>query len=318
MPVYCFGSNEHHQVDPRAPLHLLEPRVIENSSKIVAASWSQSVVSDALGVTTVRGLSLENDSFDKSSVQCWLGQDEFVAVLLNDGTIRQLDDGATTERRYRLAAMNSRGEILVVPGDNATELLLYSDVSALFETSSTKENQPHKLSLPFYPSTSSSPEHISSISAGASHFLILASPSCRLFSLGDNRYGQLGVNSTHVSSSSDHPSPQHVDAFDGLRISQISAGAFHSVVLTEGGQVYFFGSDQRGQCGGTGGGSEPALNDTIEEKQDGGGEENEANEIVQVCAFGESTILRTRGGEIWVAGLINSDSSRRRKQFQHL
>ena len=157
------------------------------------------------------------------------------------------------------------------------------------------------MSLPFYPSTSLNPEQISSIVAGASHFLILTSRSSRLFSIGDNRYGQLGVPHSPTSIT---PKLNRIDTFDGIRIAQISAGAFHSVVLTEGGEVYLFGSDKEGQCGGNGGGWEPATNEelqaSLEEMDDG--QDEETNEIVQVCAAGESTFLRTRAGELWVCG----------------
>jgi len=153
------------------------------------------------------------------------------------------------------------------------------------------------MSLPFYPSTSSNPEHISSIVAGASHFLILTFPSSRLFSIGDNRYGQLGIPHSPTSIT---PSLIRIDTFDGIRIAQISAGAFHSVVLTEGGEVYLFGSDKEGQCGGNGGGWEPTTNEEFGEIGDG--QDEEASEIVQVRAAGESTFLRTRAGELWVCG----------------
>ena len=43
MPVYAFGSNEHHQVDRSAPLQVPGPFLLEDSSRVVAASWSQSI-----------------------------------------------------------------------------------------------------------------------------------------------------------------------------------------------------------------------------------------------------------------------------------
>ncbi|GAA5948658.1 hypothetical protein JCM3765_004962 [Sporobolomyces pararoseus] len=302
MPIYAFGSNEHYQVDPRAPLHLKSPLGIENSSTVVAASWSQVVTEDDTRETQLRGLPLENSSFDITTVKTWLGQDEFVAVLLRDGTIRRLKDGASSEAKYHSASMNSRGEILVVTNEEPTTLLHFPSLSSFFASTENDELQPSTLPLPFYPSNPSNPEHISLLASGASHFLVLALPSSRLFSLGDNRYGQLGVPQNQTSSASSTPTLHRIDAFDGLRITQISAGAFHSVVLTEGGQVYFFGSDQKNQCGGTGGGWDPSVNETIE----GDGEDEidgrEGDDVVQVCAFGESTILRTRAGEIWVTG----------------
>lgn len=185
----------------------------------------------------------------------------------------------------------------IVPDDSPTDLVLYPSLSALFDSDDSSAKPPSTMSLPFYPSTSLNPEQISSIVAGASHFLILTSPSSRLFWIGDNRYGQLGV--PH-SSTSITPKLNRIDTFDGIRIAQISAGAFHSVVLTEGGEVYLFGSDKEGQCGGNGGGWEPTTNGELGEIGDG--QDEEASEIVQVCAAGESTFLRTRAGELWVCG----------------
>lgn len=200
-----------------------------------------------------------------------------------------------------------------LPESKPTTLLLYPTLAAFFDPSNPAQSSPTKLELPFYPSTSSSPEHISSISSGASHFLVLAFPSYRLFSLGDNRYGQLGVPHTSVRSS-DGIELHRVDAFDGLRISQISTGAFHSVALTESGECYFFGSDQQGQCGGTGGGWEPTVNETLDTEYEGDEayvEVHSMSDIMQVCAFGESTVLRTRAGQIWVAGASEFPSRRR-------
>jgi len=58
---------------------------------------------------------LESTLFVFESVRSWLGQDEFLAVLFEDGKIVRLVDGATTEAKYGMASMNSRGQILVVP-----------------------------------------------------------------------------------------------------------------------------------------------------------------------------------------------------------
>ncbi|GAA5840020.1 hypothetical protein JCM5353_005171 [Sporobolomyces roseus] len=307
MPIYAFGFNGHGQIDPEASVEVNSPVRLENCSEIVAASWSQAVLRDAKGKQVIRGLPLESVAFDFEAVKSWLGQDEFLAVLLNDGKIVRLVDGAATEARYRLASMNSRGELLVVPEESPTDLVLYPSLASLYDSNNSSAKLPSKLSLPFYPSTSSNPERISSIAAGASHFLILTFPSSRLFSIGDNRYGQLGV--PH-SSASNTPQLRRIDTFDGIRIVQIAAGAFHSVVLTEGGEVYLFGSDKEGQCGGNGGGWEPTTNEELgeglEAMGNSAGEDEDEDEIVQVCAAGESTILRTRAGELWVCGANHS------------
>lgn len=70
---------------------------------------------DAKGKASARGLPLENSFTDLSAAVTWLGQDEFAAVLLDDGRIQRFGDKATTSSRYSQASVNSRGEVVVVP-----------------------------------------------------------------------------------------------------------------------------------------------------------------------------------------------------------
>lgn len=79
---------------------------------------------DAAGKLLVSGLPLEG-KVALEEISSWLGQDSFVAGLRIDGRIERFVDGAKTERRYSLASMNSKGEVLVVQGSSPHSLSFF-------------------------------------------------------------------------------------------------------------------------------------------------------------------------------------------------
>ena len=280
------------------------------------------------------GLALDRDSTEP--VRRWLGQESFVAALLEDGRIERFTDGARTKGQYALAEMNGKGEILLVPGAKWLRLLLYfvqlliycvslpaaqsTDEAHLYPSldalyDSSRSPPPCRLRIASSPprtteppaASSSSPrnhEHrIESIAAGAAHFLLLSS-SQQVYSVGDSRYGQAGPFSSQPLRTSDAPQAlNHLSFFDGLFPVAVSCGAFHSAVVTRDGAAYLFGSDKEGQCGGQSGGNEPEMID-LEEAE----EEEEGIEIVQVACGAAHTLLRTRDGQVWCAGTSTSRS----------
>ena len=264
----------------------------------------------------------------------WLGQESFLAALLEDGRIERFTDGARTKGRYALAEMNGKGEILLVPGerrlrffgfvqqlilgysspveDHADEAHLYPSLDALFDSSGSPPLARLRTALlsrtteRLAASSSSSRNHehrIESIAAGAAHFLLLSSTH-QVYSVGDSRYGQAGPFSSHpLDASNDPQALNHLSFFDGLFPIAVSCGAFHSAVVTRDGAAYLFGSDKEGQCGGQSGGNEPQMIDL--EEEEGG---DEGIEIVQVACGAAHTVLRTRDGQVWCAGMSTSRS----------
>lgn len=87
---------------------------------------------------------------------------------------------------------------------------------------------------------------ISYLSVGKNHLLIFTGDQT-LYSLGDNEYGELGVEKLKYASQ-----PVKVDFFEsrGEKIKKVSAGGRHSLVLTENFKVYSFGDNSEGQCSG--------------------------------------------------------------------
>ncbi len=89
---------------------------------------------------------------------------------------------------------------------------------------------------------------VTQVAAGAFHTLVLTS-SGQLYAFGDNREGQLG-NATNIETEKPNPTPTLVSLPGEIGpVTQIAAGADHSLALTSSGQLYAFGDNETGQLG---------------------------------------------------------------------
>ena len=75
-------------------------------------------------------------------------------------------------------------------------------------------------------------------------FIQLIDLYLRVFSWGWGVHGQLGHSSVE-----DQLQPRHVTALDPVRVTQMSGGYCHSLVVSADGQVYIFGAGTFGQLG---------------------------------------------------------------------
>lgn len=118
-------------------------------------------------------------------------------------------------------------------GDNAYGVL----GNALSEKTGTNVTNPTKISLP-------NAVKSTAISAGADHVLALGSDG-NVYAWGNNAYGQLGFENGGAVQST----PTLVEALQNKNVIAVSAGRFFSLALTEGGQVYSFGTNHLLQLG---------------------------------------------------------------------
>lgn len=87
------------------------------------------------------------------------------------------------------------------------------------------------------------------VACGGQHTLVLLQDG-RLFAMGENEFGQLGVKRGETSEENCVSTPVHVAAFGSDKsIKQIGCGDDFSVALTPTGEVYSWGRNQLGQLG---------------------------------------------------------------------
>jgi len=88
-----------------------------------------------------------------------------------------------------------------------------------------------------------SDKHIIDICCGFGHSLALTIDG-EVFAWGENHKGQIGSGSKKKALR-----PFHVEGFNGEKIEAIACGYYHSMALTERGNVYSWGSNKYGQLG---------------------------------------------------------------------
>ena len=88
-------------------------------------------------------------------------------------------------------------------------------------------------------------EPVKQMALGNEHTLILTSNN-KLYVSGNNQYGQLGLGDNEKRSTLTEVSS---DYYNNKTIKQIAAGVNHSLILTEDGEVYAFGRNDKGQLG---------------------------------------------------------------------
>jgi len=81
------------------------------------------------------------------------------------------------------------------------------------------------------------------LAAGKAHLLILVADG-GIYSFGTGSRGELGLNRI-----TNEPLPHVIESLDGIRIKLIAAGGWHSMALTDDGDVYVWGWNNHGQLG---------------------------------------------------------------------
>lgn len=89
-----------------------------------------------------------------------------------------------------------------------------------------------------------SPHFVVQVACGSMHTLILTRGG-KIFSWGDNQYGQLGMGDKGESSDK----PVELKSLHGLPIVQIASGGFHCLTLTCSGTIFGWGKNNFGQLG---------------------------------------------------------------------
>lgn len=130
---------------------------------------------------------------------------------------------------------------------------------------------------------------ITEVSGGTYHTLFLADTG-DVFSCGDNRFCQCGQDTKGK-----YTTPRVIMPLQDEKITQISCGAYHSIVLSENGNVYTFGNGNYGRLGR---GSSNLTNFTPVSKIEG----LQNFSVAQVVAGGRHCMILTDMGSVLTFG----------------
>lgn len=115
---------------------------------------------------------------------------------------------------------------------NQESVLVVNSIGEVRKVDDSKDGQPETESL----------RNVSDIAIGDKHELVLTKDG-QLFTRGEGKYGQLGcgVQETIVKDGL-----RRIDAFEGKRVRDMDCGKYHSVAITESGDLYTWGGGWEG------------------------------------------------------------------------
>eukprot|EP01116_Phalansterium_solitarium_P019257 TRINITY_DN5320_c0_g3_i1.p1 TRINITY_DN5320_c0_g3~~TRINITY_DN5320_c0_g3_i1.p1 ORF type:complete len:463 (-),score=215.22 TRINITY_DN5320_c0_g3_i1:406-1794(-) len=149
-------------------------------------------------------------------------------------------------------------------------------------------------------------KRVTAVTCGAEHSLVLTEAG-EVYAFGSGGSGRLGFDGPDVES---EPLPRLITALVGKRIVAISAGDFHSLVLTSDGKVYTFGCNDSGQLG---------LGDSSNRRQPTLVEALAAEKVTAIAAGFRHSLVLTATGRVYAFGSgdggrlgLGSDTSNRK------
>ncbi|XP_041510173.1 RCC1 domain-containing protein 1 isoform X1 [Microtus oregoni] len=220
--------------DGRPSVHSPEPLGASEDVCRVSASWSYTALVTSGGRVELSG------SVNSSADGCrdaWASEGLLVVVCDKDGSC--------TELRAWAPGSALQGEPLWVQN-------LVSGAEDLGEDEPSSETRTG--TLPLLPSAHAyvnpqppfcqplAPElRVRQLELGAEHVLMLCEAG-QVFSWGGGRHGQLGHGTLEAELE-----PRLLEALQGLRMAEVAAGGWHSVCVSETGDIYIWGWNESGQ-----------------------------------------------------------------------
>ena len=86
-------------------------------------------------------------------------------------------------------------------------------------------------------------KEVHKVSCGLHHTAFITTDG-RIYTCGNNENSQLGLKDTHS-----RYSPTIIDELSSYRFKDIACGYYHTLALTEHGEVFVFGRNDKGQLG---------------------------------------------------------------------
>ncbi|CAH7342103.1 RCC1 domain-containing protein 1 [Phodopus roborovskii] len=218
----------------RHSVHSPEPLCVSDDICRVSASWSYTALVTCGGRVELSG------SVNSSAGGCrdaWAS--EGLLVVLRD------KGGSSTELQAWTAGSALQGEPLWVQnlvtgakdqGEHEPSSEARAGTLPLLPCASAYVNPQPPFCQPLAPEL-----RVRQLELGAEHVLLLCEAG-QVFSWGGGRHGQLGHGTLEAELE-----PRLLEALQGLRMAEVAAGGWHSVCVSETGDIYIWGWNESGQ-----------------------------------------------------------------------
>jgi alpha-tubulin suppressor-like RCC1 family protein len=137
---------------------------------------------------------------------------------------------------------------------------------------------------------------VTQVAAGSFHSLLLTE-SGQVFSFGLTLNGALGYETPAHQNHQSIPKQIELEGLNGHRVTQVAAGSFHSLLLTDSGQVFSFGNGAQGQLGFEDSQNLPRWTPKRIES-----EALEDQKVIQIAAGSFHSLLLTESGQVFSFG----------------
>jgi alpha-tubulin suppressor-like RCC1 family protein len=134
---------------------------------------------------------------------------------------------------------------------------------------------------------------IISVSCGTSHTVLLSEDGKHIWTFGNNRYGQLGLEDNL-----DKNVPTEIQREEDVKIISVSCGGFHTVLLSDDDRIWTFGDNFYGQLG-HGDIEERYVPTEIQRNING---LHKDVRIIDISCGSKHTVLLSDDGGIWTFG----------------
>ncbi|KAI8052143.1 regulator of chromosome condensation 1/beta-lactamase-inhibitor protein II [Syncephalis plumigaleata] len=243
-------NQQHHRYDRLQP--------VANAVNVIASTWSDTLVvvvdrNDNELDNNLLSLCLYGDHVAMANLPDYPDNNASsstaiqYAKLLSNGQYLQLDRAGslTITAIYNGNAKNTKylGQYQAVAVSDEEQITVIKDGALHINDEDAWHNTNDDSATIKLKKISMSDVVFVKVVAGYGHWLALTKNG-DLYSWGSNRFGQLGHGDTQ-----DRCEPCLVESLHGIKVVEIACGTFHSAVITEFGDLYTFGWDNRGQLG---------------------------------------------------------------------
>ena len=225
-----------------------------------------------------------------SNGQCWAwGGNEYNQCAASEPGLRDLTEPRQCVTNLKVIQVSAGGMHSVALTDSG-QIWMWGEPWGDFSMTVNREPRLLEISGPGGLSQHRDATFVVKVACGAFHNLALTA-SGHVYSWGINDYGQLGNGTTSNSTV-----PILIDeGLYGLKISDVAAGGWHSLAITEEGEVYVWG---RGEYGRLGLGDKAGASKLRPTKVEG----LEGHRVVEASCGGTHTVVVTDEGRIFIWG----------------